>query len=44
MAQSYCLFVKVARKMYNSIDSESLFDIEFFVDGIIIVKEREEND
>jgi hypothetical protein len=44
MAQSYCLFVKAARKMYNSINSESLFDIEFPVDGIIIVEERESND
>ena len=44
MEQSYCLFVKVARKMYNSIDSESFFDIEFPVDGIIIVEERESND
>jgi hypothetical protein len=30
--------------MYNSIDSESLFDTEFPVDGIIIVKEREDDD
>lgn len=42
MEQLYCCFVKEEKKMSDKINSEILFDIEFSVDGILIVEEKEE--